>query len=571
MHGRTNRRVWRVAAVAGAATLCALAVATGLGMGVVASPAASPIYVRTDGDDVNCNGTADTAYPGGGPGLNCAVATIQKGIALVTPGGTVIVAAGVYYEDPDINKGLTLLGAGAGSTIIDAGGSSRGLNLITTAGVTISNVTVRNGGGYTGAGIFAGNGGALTLTGSIISNNTACGGCSGGGLYLGSSATAVVSGCSFIDNATGVAASGGAIHSWGSTLTVVNSTFTGNEANGRGGAIHSGGSGSSLTVIESTFSGNTVIGVNASGGAIWSDTGTLIISDTTVVSNSSSYNGGGVTVNSGTGLIRGSLIAGNWVTGTASCYGGGIHTYQGTLVVEDSVLRDNWVSGGSSLGGGIFSDHCTTLNRVTVSGNSSDYQAGGIHSQGLLTMTNVTLSGNSAASAAGGFDLADPAVLVNCTIAGNTLSSASPGAGGGIQVFSTLRMTNTLLADNDGANCGIFGGGSVSSGGHNLEDGDSCGLGAAGDITGTDPLLGSLGTYGRPMVGSTVSQEPMRLRFLGRGSPAIDAGSGCPAVDQRGAARPVDGDGDATATCDIGAYEFDLLNGIFLPLVLRNL
>jgi CSLREA domain-containing protein len=41
------------------------------------------------------------------------------------------------------------------------------------------------------------------------------------------------------------------------------------------------------------------------------------------------------------------------------------------------------------------------------------------------------------------------------------------------------------------------------------------------------------------------------------GSQAIDAGdtSGCPSTDQRGAPRPVDGNGDGTPTCDIGAYE----------------
>ena len=42
------------------------------------------------------------------------------------------------------------------------------------------------------------------------------------------------------------------------------------------------------------------------------------------------------------------------------------------------------------------------------------------------------------------------------------------------------------------------------------------------------------------------------------GSPAIDAGGsvGCLATDQRGVVRPIDGDDDGTATCDIGAFEF---------------
>jgi len=40
----------------------------------------------------------------------------------------------------------------------------------------------------------------------------------------------------------------------------------------------------------------------------------------------------------------------------------------------------------------------------------------------------------------------------------------------------------------------------------------------------------------------------------------------CPATDQRGICRLIDGDG--LAICDIGAYEYKL-NTIYLPLIFR--
>ncbi len=72
------------------------------------------IYVRPGGNNVNCNGTVDVDYPGsGGPGLDCAVQTIARGVSIVISGGTVFVAAGTYAENVTINKTLTLQGANA--------------------------------------------------------------------------------------------------------------------------------------------------------------------------------------------------------------------------------------------------------------------------------------------------------------------------------------------------------------------------------------------------------------------------------------------------------------------------
>ena len=113
------------------------------------------------------------------------------------------------------------------------------------------------------------------------------------------------------------------------------------------------------------------------------------------------------------------------------------------------------------------------------------------------------------------------------------------------------------------ANCDIGSGGSLTSLGYSLEDTDSCGLDATTDITGMPPMLAPFQDNG----GDTWTH---RLRY---GSPAIDAipALACAvATDQRGVSRPVDGDDDSVAACDIGSYEFDLVNRVYLPLVLKN-
>ena len=108
-----------------------------------------------------------------------------------------------------------------------------------------------------------------------------------------------------------------------------------------------------------------------------------------------------------------------------------------------------------------------------------------------------------------------------------------------------ISLKNTLVADNDGRNCGANG--SWTSLGSNLSSDNYCAFTAPGDMMNTAADLAPLGYYG----GDTLTHA------LLPGSQAIDAGdnNGCPDNDQRGISRPVDGNNDGAASCDIGAFE----------------
>ena len=91
---------------------------------------------------------------------------------------------------------------------------------------------------------------------------------------------------------------------------------------------------------------------------------------------------------------------------------------------------------------------------------------------------------------------------------------------------------------------------------YNIDDNSSCGFTQTGDQQGTNALLDTLADNGGLTLTHSLHTSPSL-------SPAIDAGdnTACAAspinnVDQRGETRPADGDGDLTATCDVGAYEY---------------
>lgn len=177
-----------------------------------------------------------------------------------------------------------------------------------------------------------------------------------------------------------------------------------------------------------------------------------------------------------------------------------------------------------------------------------------------LTLVNCTISGNDSSIFGGGIYLDDAAhvEILSSTIANNV---SADFAGGGLHVNgwspgAPFDVRNTILHGNDsptGADCGgwLYSGGSVLVG----ELGSCDYTRGTGDLIGADPMLEPLADNG----------GPAPTHALPTGSPALDAGvlptctdSGGVflAQDQRGGDRHVDADGDLFAPCDIGAYEF---------------
>ncbi len=313
----------------------------------------------------------------------------------------------------------------------------------------------------------------------------------------------------------------------GISVTISEMTITG----GNPGSNHSGGgilnnNTAILSLTNVTVSGNTA--ATAFGGGIL-NAGTATLTHVTIAGNT----GGGIR-NVGPATLTNVTISGN----TSSGFAGGIINIGSAATLS---LTDVTVSGNTATldGGGILNNGGTlTLTRVTIAANTTGGDGGGLaHGAGTASLTNVTVSGNSAHSGGGGiFNLSSTLTLTNVTLNSNTADFGADGILGG----GSVQLKNTLIANN---RCS----GTITSLGHNLDSGNTCGFTGPGDLTNTDPKLGPLASNG----------GPTQTHALLPGSPAIDAGTntGCPATDQRGVARPQDGNLDGSPTCDIGAYE----------------
>ncbi len=214
--------------------------------------------------------------------------------------------------------------------------------------------------------------------------------------------------------------------------------------------------------------------------------------------------------------------------------GGGINN-DGNLTLDKVEVSQNFASGS---GGGIRNNSQLTVHSSLIDANITLDHGGGIDNHGDADFSNSTVSGNDGSSLGGGlYNLGGMELTItHCTVQGNAANG-----GGAIHNAGSLIASNNLIV-------GPCSGQINNSGGGNLESpGDTCGLGGADYANVANPRLGPL----------TANGGPTRTHALLAASPAIDtaAAAPCSTDDQRGFARPVDGDGDSLDECDIGAFE----------------
>jgi predicted outer membrane repeat protein len=304
---------------------------------------------------------------------------------------------------------------------------------------------------------------------------------------------------------------------------------------------------------DTTIDGGSLITISGGGsvGVFHVSSGLKFTVQNLTIANghvATGVTGGGIASYGATLTVTNSTFSGNSAIGFG-CNGGGIYALGGTVTVTNSTFSGNSTSGN---GGGIYSDSTLTVTNSTFSGNSAR-TGSGIWNDATLTVTNSTFSGNGEL---GVFNNSGTLTVTNSTFSGN-------GAYGIFNNSGTLTVTNTIIANSStsGGNCY----GTITNGGHNIEDGTTCGWGSgSGSLSSTDPRLdpAGLANNGGPTQTFALCTGLGTPAACTVASPGINAGdeSVCSTttgtapvdnLDQRGFVRP----GSGATKCSIGAFE----------------
>lgn len=392
----------------------------------------STLTVTSVADDVSQNHTLRYAVAHAQDGDTIQLTAAIKGPIVLTQGELIL------------SRDVTIESVPSRTPTISGGATSRIFEVAAGAQVSLVNLKISGGNGLAdntdGATFADGNGGAilnfgtLTVSGCTLSGNSgtatnANGFNAFGGAILNDGGAVSVSNSTVSNNS---AANGGGIADFGA-LTVIGGLFTGNSAVG-GGALSITGA---ATVTGATVSNNTADSV---GGGIFFFSGTLALSQSTLSGNSASL--GGAIINSfGTLSLSQSTISNN-----KAVLGGALFNQDGTTTIADSTIDQNSAGAG---GGGIFTvaGSNTLISDSTFAGDTAAF-GGAISNAGALLITGSAFNGNTAlAFSGGGIDSIGIVVIDGTTYTNNHAATF----GGAISTADFVQVTNSDFVGNSAA------------------------------------------------------------------------------------------------------------------------
>jgi hypothetical protein len=456
------------------------------------------------------------------------------------PGASVVTISGnnavqVFSVSSDTQAALTGLTVSQGNTNQGGGGINNQGTLTVTSCTFSNNSTTATGGGIE-------NDGTLTITNSTFETNSAE---FGGGIE--NEGTLSVTGSTIESNAA--AFGGGIDNDENGALTLTSTTVSSNTATSRGGGIFNSGV-SPLTVTGGTFSNNSA---QLGGGIFLEGDGAdppilTKVTDSTFTSNratgatGSSGSGGGFYNEGGTVSMSGCTLSGN----RATAAGGGIFANAGALTIIDSTLSGNSVTSSAGQGGGLCENGGTlNITNSTVAGNSAGNVGAGIDDiEGTLKAVNCTIADNtepSTGSGLGGGLNVDQgtATLDNTIIALNTDGTGASAP------------PDNLFIDGSGTVSSASANNLIGAGGGN----SGLTNGVNGNLVGVaDPGLGTLANNGGPTQTIALLTGSPAIN-AGKVALAVDASGNPLSTDQRGAGFPRFAGSPTKPTVDIGAFE----------------
>lgn len=284
----------------------------------------------------------------------------------------------------------------------------------------------------------------------------------------------------------------------------------------------------------------------------------------------------------------------NVLGSSAVVYGAGIRN-RGSLAIYESTIANNEMSsfgggGDTSRGGGIYNSGDLLVERSLIRGNFAG-KGGGIAVQGssasarvfnsTITENRSNAEGGGIGSRSGNISIQSSTITKNTTNIGGSAENFPYGGGLFVGDNATASIGNSILADNSDSgesvqdsrspsdpfyspDCWASNASGLLSYRNNIigELNANCDIGDynSGDLTGNilygppgnpiDPGLGPLADNGGPTLTYAIAPGSIAIDGVVAGSPLTCSS------DQREAPRPADGNGDGTAICDIGAFEY---------------